>query len=146
MAPQSRKKGAAKQLRLCCHGPKLGFMWLLPQNHCPKNSLPCQDTSKLPRQEGWTARTGKRQFLGATAHHFTNIAMLPSMPEAPWTQKTATGTFLKALTAVLGVGQEQWELRSLRKTEGSLLVAPLHSQQEWHLFYLMCLSITLIVL
>lgn len=38
------------------------------------------------------------------------------MPGPPWTQKTATGTFLKVLTAHLGVGQEQLELRSLMKS------------------------------
>lgn len=51
--------------------------------------------------------------------------MLPSMPEAPQTRKITTGTFLKVITAVWGVGQEQRELRSLRKAEGSLLVASL---------------------
>lgn len=104
-----------KPLRLSHRGPNLGFGWMLPWHRWPQSPLLCWDPHALQTQEGSTARVLGHCGTSCYKHHHAPEHARGTLD--PNTAQAATGTFLKVLKAVLGVGQEQLELRSLRKAE-----------------------------
>ena len=120
-----RKEGVTKPLRLSHHGPNLGFGWMLCWHHWPQSppallGPPCTANIERINSKSVAVMCRGRAVLGCCGTLFYTHHYAPKQARGtldPNTAQAATGTLLKVLKAVLGVGQEQLELRSLRKAE-----------------------------